>query len=355
MIPSCFPLVGVASLISIALLAPANGAAQQPSCAALEGETIRWIVPYSPGGGFDAYSRLIEPVLEDHLRAEIAVINMPGAGGMVGAKSIRAAAPDGKTLGLVNASGLLFAQLLGEDDVPDLTTELATLARVERPQSLWVTRADGDVRFSDTGEVAGGGTPLLFGVTGVGSDDWLTISIGNALLGLEADVVAGYDGSLETQLGLIRGEFDLLELPWSSALTPIENGEIRPVVQMTNAPIADHPALAGVPLLGGENGLAVARAEAMGTDIETAQEITSQMIELTQAGRVVVAPSGLPLDITACLEDRLYLALTDPALTNAAAAARRPLDVASGRETAASIAVATEAFPTLRAIVEDNR
>ncbi|MEO1017695.1 MAG: tripartite tricarboxylate transporter substrate binding protein, partial [Pseudomonadota bacterium] len=83
----------MAIVLGAALFLPAIGTAQEPSCTPLEGETIRWIVPYSPGGGYDTYSRLIEPVLERHLQAEIAMVNMPGAGGMLGAKSISAAEP----------------------------------------------------------------------------------------------------------------------------------------------------------------------------------------------------------------------------------------------------------------------
>jgi tripartite-type tricarboxylate transporter receptor subunit TctC len=346
---------GAAGVIGAALLLPAGAATQQPSCAALEGETIRWIVPYSPGGGYDTDSRLIEPVLERHLAAEIAIINMPGAGGVVGAKSIAAAEPDGRTLGIVGASGLLVARLLGDDGVPVPAADLTTLGRVTRVQRVWVARADSDLRFSEAGEVTRGGTPLLFGVSGIGSEGWVTMIIGRSVLGLEAEILAGYDGSQETQLGLIRGEFDLLDTPWSSALSSFENGEIRPVLQMTSAPIAHHPALAEIPVFGGAAGLAVARAVATGTDVEAARGIADGLVELLGAGRVVVAPAGLSPEVAACLEDRIYRTLVDPAFTSAAEAARRPVDVVSGQDAAASIALAAKALPTLRALVDSAR
>ena len=83
-----------------------------PPCPSLAGETITWIVPFGPGGGYDVYSRLIEPHLEAALGAEIAVTNVEGAGGVIGTKRISEAAGDGRTLGLVNAGGLMGSSLV---------------------------------------------------------------------------------------------------------------------------------------------------------------------------------------------------------------------------------------------------
>jgi tripartite-type tricarboxylate transporter receptor subunit TctC len=113
--------------------------------------------------------------------------------------------------------------------------------------------------------------------------------------------------------------------------------------------------LAGVPVLGGSDGFAVTRAKAMGRDVEAARKAADGLVEVMGAGRIVVAPAGLPSDVAACLEDRLHRALTEPALTAAADAARRPLDVATGQDAAASIAIAEEALPALQAILEANR
>ena len=79
-------------------------AAAAPACPELAGETITWIVPFGAGGGYDIYSRLIEPHLEAALGAQISVVNVEGAGGVVGTKRISEAAGDGRTLGLVNAA-----------------------------------------------------------------------------------------------------------------------------------------------------------------------------------------------------------------------------------------------------------
>src|SRR2546423_655332 len=70
------------------------------------GKTIRIVVGYSPGGGFDTYSRAIARHIAKHIPGRPAVIveNMPGAAGLIAANSIyRTGRPDGLTI--VNFQG----------------------------------------------------------------------------------------------------------------------------------------------------------------------------------------------------------------------------------------------------------
>jgi hypothetical protein len=63
-----------------------------------EGETVRIIVGYSPGGGYDAYSRLIARHLGKHIPGNPPVIadNMPWAGSLIAANHLfRVAKPEG--------------------------------------------------------------------------------------------------------------------------------------------------------------------------------------------------------------------------------------------------------------------
>ncbi len=55
--------------------------ADADACAGLEGEDISLVVPYSPGGGYDSYARLIAPTLGEKVSATVVVENQTGAGG----------------------------------------------------------------------------------------------------------------------------------------------------------------------------------------------------------------------------------------------------------------------------------
>ena len=85
------------ALLMLSLAATGYAAPAGP-CRELAGATLRWIVTSAPGGGYDTYSRLLEPHLERELGARIQIENRPGAGGIVGAMAIRDAPADGRTL-----------------------------------------------------------------------------------------------------------------------------------------------------------------------------------------------------------------------------------------------------------------
>jgi tripartite-type tricarboxylate transporter receptor subunit TctC len=71
-----------------------------------KGKTIRLIVAFSAGGGYDAYSRAIARHLGKHIPGNPTVVvdNMTGAGGIIHANYMfKQAKPDGLTIG--NNSG----------------------------------------------------------------------------------------------------------------------------------------------------------------------------------------------------------------------------------------------------------
>lgn len=62
-------------------------------------KTIRFIVPFPPGGATDVVTRVVAQKLNDHYKRQVAVVdNRAGAGGVVGSELAARAAPDGYTL-----------------------------------------------------------------------------------------------------------------------------------------------------------------------------------------------------------------------------------------------------------------
>lgn len=59
---------------------------------------IRFILPYSPGGSYDAVARLIGQALTDKWGQQVVVDNRPGAAGRIGMEAAIKATPDGHTL-----------------------------------------------------------------------------------------------------------------------------------------------------------------------------------------------------------------------------------------------------------------
>ncbi|MFM9968281.1 MAG: Bug family tripartite tricarboxylate transporter substrate binding protein [Burkholderiales bacterium] len=62
------------------------------------GKTIRWIVPFPPGGIADVLARLISAQISPMLGQTIVVENRAGAGGMIGTELVAKGPPDGSML-----------------------------------------------------------------------------------------------------------------------------------------------------------------------------------------------------------------------------------------------------------------
>jgi tripartite-type tricarboxylate transporter receptor subunit TctC len=73
----------------------AVGVAQAQSYPA---KTIRWIVPWPPGGGADVLSRMLSPHLSEALKQQIVIDNRGGAAGNIGAEIAAKSPPDGYTI-----------------------------------------------------------------------------------------------------------------------------------------------------------------------------------------------------------------------------------------------------------------
>lgn len=74
-------------------------------------QSIRWIVPYSAGGGTDLMARALGAQLEKSLGQSIIVENKPGASTVTGTAALTQAEPDGYTVGMVFDSLAINAAL----------------------------------------------------------------------------------------------------------------------------------------------------------------------------------------------------------------------------------------------------
>lgn len=118
------------SLAASAPLAASHAQAAWPT------KTVRFIVPFAPGGGTDTVSRLICDQLSRSLGQTFVVENKGGAGGNIGTAELARAAPDGYTLGLVSVSShtlnpMLYSKLPYDPDKDIIGVSLlATLSNL---------------------------------------------------------------------------------------------------------------------------------------------------------------------------------------------------------------------------------
>jgi tripartite-type tricarboxylate transporter receptor subunit TctC len=96
---AAFFLCLIAGLIDLSSSSPA-AAQDYPT------KPISMIVPYPPGGRTDLAARTLAEFLKAELKVPIVVLNKPGASGVLGAKELSAARPNGYTIGVFSTGFL---------------------------------------------------------------------------------------------------------------------------------------------------------------------------------------------------------------------------------------------------------
>lgn len=300
------------------------------------------MVPNAPGGGYDTESRILQPFLESRLGAAIVVDNQPGAGGLIGARTIVDARPDGRTLGLIGLPGFTVARLIGHEGAPDPVRDFTILGRISRSVHVWVVGASSPMKTIDDALAAAGRRPLVFPLNEVASVDFIGITVPAALLGVPIDVVPGFEGTRANALAAMRGDVDLVCSNFASIRPMLVAGELRPLLQVSTEPIAGDAILEGVPVLGGADGVAARLAVAAGRDRTRMVADAESVVRVIGSGRVVVGPRALPPEVADCLEQvleqvlasedlrRVAMGSLDPATADTAHADARaaPVDAA---------------------------
>ncbi len=172
-----------------------------------------------------------------------------------------------------------------------LVTGSASTAKYDAPKFGWLGSMNNEVSgfYLREGAAASGLSDLLGGKTipvgssGPGGDQDVFSRTLNNLLGMNLRIVAGYPGTTEMVLAMMRGELDALAgLSWAAARVDypeeLRTGKIKIILQLA---LQKHPDLPDVPLV-------------MDLIKDPAQKQALELIFSRQSmGRPVVAPPGL--------------------------------------------------------------
>lgn len=132
--------------LAAALAASATSAFAQ----AYPSKSIRFIVPFPPGGGTDTASRLMAEKFATLLGWTVVVDNKPGAGGNIGLDAVAKSAPDGYTIGMGQASNLAINPSLYAKMPFDPLKDLTPIVSVAEQPVVLVVRADSPFKtFAD--------------------------------------------------------------------------------------------------------------------------------------------------------------------------------------------------------------
>jgi tripartite-type tricarboxylate transporter receptor subunit TctC len=311
------------------------------------GKTVRLIVGFGPGGGFDTYSRAIGRHLGRFIPGSPTVVveNMPGAGSMLAANHLYNVAPkDGTVIG--NIHGNLFMQQLFESEgVRFDATRFGYLGVPAVDNILCV--APSRTGFKSIKDAQNpNGRPLVLGGSAFGSttdDDAVVLK---EALDLNLKLVQGYDGTAKIRLAMEQGELDgLCGWSWESIKTSnydqIASGEYVVLVQATERPLPDLPQR-DAPLA-----YDLVRS-ADGRDL-----IRAAIVTPSRTTRPYLLPPGVPPERLAALRSAFQETLRDPQFLADAQKAQLDVDLVPAEEVEQLVRDQLAMAPGLKARLKD--
>jgi tripartite-type tricarboxylate transporter receptor subunit TctC len=327
----------LALLIGISI---GQAVAQEPF---YKGKTIRIIVGFSAGGGFDIYSRAIARHIGKHIPGNPTVIveNMTGAGSLVAANhTYKVAKPDGLTIGHF-IGGLLMQQLLGTPGIEFDARKFEYVGVPVRDNPVCaLTKASG---VSSIESWMASKAPLKLGSTAPGSNTDDVPRILQSALGLPIQLIAGYKGTADMRLAAESGElaggcwsWDAMKGMWSSKL---KSGEAVVVLQTVSQP---HPDLPKVPL-----------AIQFANTQEARQLIQTGIHDINAIIRPYALPPGTPKEQVQILRKAFMDTLKDGDFVSEAMKSNLGLDPLSGEELESTVKGMFKITPALVARFKD--
>ena len=271
----------------------AGGGGSEESC--YEGETANFVVPFSPGGGYDTIARGLAPYLEEELGADAVVVqNEPGAGGLTAANNLFAAEPDGLTFGLFAAQGIVGSALAEAEGAAYDPEEFTYVARLAEDSRVLLASPKSGIESLEDLE---GMDQIQYATAGTGAADHIDANVVPTILGIEdkVQVVSGFEGSSETELAVTAGEVELGSGTLGTRLGGIEAGDQVPVLLMGRERAEELPE---VPAL-------------MELDLEN-PDLAEAYVGLQEVGRSVFAPPGMEENCLTQLQDALKNTLDNP-------------------------------------------
>jgi len=213
-----FLLCGYA--ICLALMAQASSAQQYPV------KPIRFIVPFTAGGGADLVARLVAVPLGERLGQQVVVDNRGGAGGSIGTDMAAKTAPDGYTMVLTSTNLAAAVSLYGKlpfDLIKDFTPVIL-LAKTPGIVAVHPSLPAKSIKEFITLAKSAPGKINYAG--GIGTTMHLDAELFKTMANVDV-VQIPYNGTGPAVIGTLSGEAPVIFAPTIAILPHAKTGRLR--------------------------------------------------------------------------------------------------------------------------------
>lgn len=210
-------------------------------------EDLRYIVPFSEGGGTDTYARQVIPQMSEELDAEIAIENISGAASLRGTGELYNSDSDGYTFGGFNPPSTPVSAMVNPPEYE--MTDLKGVGAYARTPFVIVANPDYGIEgFDDLlSRYEEGELEIFSGKERGGVDHVLALLMqGNEEYDFSWDRYVGYDGSGPAVQATISDEVPAAISTDTAAAGAVEDGRVDPVVCLSSEGTSVFPDLESV-------------------------------------------------------------------------------------------------------------
>jgi tripartite-type tricarboxylate transporter receptor subunit TctC len=281
-------LLCLAAIVSTA----AQRARSEPSFPA---KPIHISIPYGAGGVADLTMRLLAQKLTERTKQQVVIENRPGAGGLLSAKAVLDARPDGYTLGVIG-NGQAIAMSLFKTRPYHVLTDFTFVSMTARFEMLLAVKADSPLKTLQDVVAAARTNPgrLNFGAINPGSTQNLSAHLLKQVSGVDVAIIP-FKTTPDLITAVLRGDVDVGFDFYAGLQAVISDNQVRIIATSGEEPN---------PLL---------------RDVPTARESGFPEYIVT-SWNGLAAKAGMPAETLAILNQHINVALSDPALQATASA-----------------------------------
>lgn len=204
-------------------------------------KSIRFVVPFAPGGGNDILGRVVAQKLNEGFGVPVVVDNRGGAGGTIGTDIVAKSPPDGYTM-LINNVSLAVNVTLYSRLPYDTLKDLEPVSLAGRQPNILVVHPSLPVKSVKELLALARAKPgaLTFASGGIGSSSHLSAELLKYMTKLDL-VHVPYKGMGPALIDLVSGQTQLAMATMASALPHVRSNRMRPLAVSTAKRVAVLP------------------------------------------------------------------------------------------------------------------
>lgn len=231
----------LASAGAAAIGIPGLGQAQQAAFPK-PGSTLKYVVPFAPGGLTDIMARTVAQKLSEAWKVSVIVENKAGGNGQIGAEQVARSTPDGSSLLAITLTHAANVALFPNAPY-SLIKDLRPIALLAGSPMLIVVPVNSPINdFKDLIAISKK-RQLNAGSSGNGTPPHLTMALFNDLNKTQMTHVP-YRGGAPSMTDLIGGQLDVIFSNFPESIAHVKGGKLRAIAICS---LSRHPMVQEVP------------------------------------------------------------------------------------------------------------